>query len=376
MRIAPFRLERFFARYEFGVPFVLGGSDCESQSIDELLAREPGARERLLALRLGYTESPGSPELRGEIAGLYESIRPEETLVHAGAEEAIFTFMSAVLAPGGHAVVHWPCYQSLEAVARAAGCTVTRWRTGPGDGWELDLGALRRELRRETQAIVVNSPHNPTGYQMERATLDGLVEIARERGLLLFSDEVYRGLEHGARPRLPAACDLYEHAVSLGVMSKTFGLPGLRIGWLASHDRAALEAAAAFKDYTSICSSAPAELLAAVALRQRDAIVPRNLAIVRRNLDALAAFFAGHAELFEWRRPDAGATAFPRLAGRRGATEFCRDLAERAGVLLVPGAVFDFDDRHVRIGYGRANLPAAVARLTAYLDLGEAAPPT
>ncbi len=367
MKIASFKLERFFARYEFKAPYLLCSSDCESLSIRDLLNYEPGADEQFGRHWLGYTESQGSPELRQAIAGLYTHIRPDDVLVHAGAEEAIFAFMNAALAPGDHVIVHAPGYQSLAEVARAQGCEVTLWMTDEADGWELDLDWLRKNLRSNTRALVVNCPHNPTGYLMNADKQRQIVELARERGLLLFSDEVYRHLEHDSRDTLPAACDLYENAVSLGVLSKTYGLAGLRIGWIATRNHDVYAKVAAFKDYLSICNSAPSEFLAALALRHREQIARRNLDIIRANLKTLDEFFARHRDLFNWARPRAGSTAFPSLRRNTSAEAFCIDLAERQGVLLLPGTCYDYGDRHFRIGFGRKNLPEAVEQLERYL---------
>jgi aspartate/methionine/tyrosine aminotransferase len=366
MKLPPFALERFFARHEFSAKHLLCCSDCETLSVAGLLDLEPGARESLLGLRLGYTESPGSPSLRRRVAGLYAGQRPECILVFAGAEEAIYLFMQAALEPGDHAVVHCPCYQSLTAVAEARGCEVTRWETREEEGWALDAAALRGLLKPNTKAVVVNSPHNPTGYHMPEKTLREIVEITEGRGITLFSDEVYRGLEQDPRDMLPAACDLGEKTVSLGVMSKTYGLAGLRIGWLAARDRALLSRVASLKDYTTICSSAPSELLAEVALRHAEELAARNRKIIASNLDMLDAFFARHGELFTWRRPSAGPIAFPRLNKGDIAT-FCEDLVRKSGVLLLPGTVYQDRGNHFRVGFGRANMPEALKALEGYL---------
>ncbi|MDJ0609106.1 MAG: aminotransferase class I/II-fold pyridoxal phosphate-dependent enzyme [Kiloniellales bacterium] len=366
MNLPPFELERYFARYEFTTRYLLCSSDCESMTLSELLAFETGAAEGLQDLWLGYTESQGDPALRGEITGLYESVSADQVLVHTGAEEAIFAFMSAVLEPSDHIVVQTPCYQSLKAVAETRGVAVTQWAGDPAEGWALDPDDLKRALRPDTKAVVLNCPHNPTGYLMPRDRLEAVVETARRHGLWLFSDEVYRGLEYDAADRLPAACDAYEKGVSLGVLSKTYGLAGLRIGWIATRDRAALEATAAFKDYLSICNAAPSEYLARIALRNAPAIAARNLAIISANLDHLDAFFARQAGRFDWRRPRAGPIAFPAL--RDGAVEeFCARIVEQAEVLLMPGTVYHTDAPHFRIGFGRRNLPEALGRLEAAL---------
>lgn len=366
MHIVPFKLERFFARYEFTVPYLLCSSDCEALTVGDLLAFEPDAQDALNRLSLGYTESPGAPALRAEIARLYETLAPDQILVHTGAEEAIFTLMNTLLQAGDHVIVHAPGYQSLYEIARAIGCTVDLWVGHEADNWALNVDDLKALIRPNTRLMVLNCPHNPTGYVMTPDAQRALVEVARQHGIVLFSDEVYRLLEHSA-PTLPAACDVYENAVSLGVMSKTFGLAGLRIGWLATRRRDLLDVAARFKDYTTICNSAPSEFLATLALRHRTHLIQRSLDIVRANLEALDAFFARHPETFRWQRPHGGSTAFPALTTGEDVDTFCERLAERGGVLLLPGTVYDYGDRHFRLGYGRSSLPDALARLETFL---------
>jgi len=367
MNLPPFKLERYFARYEFNVEYLLCASDCQSFTVQELLSLEPDAAARFGEHWLGYTESPGSPSLRQEIAGIYTGISPEQILVHSGAEEAIFLLMHAILGPGDHAIVHFPCYQSLIEVARGTGCDVSPWTAHEGDAWALDLDELERLIRPETRLIVVNFPHNPTGYLMPDDKYRRLNGIAQERGIILFSDEVYREAEYNSADRLPSACEINPTAISLGVMSKTYGLPGLRIGWVATRDVTLLAKMAALKDYTTICNSAPSEFLAELALRHRPALVERNLEIIARNLSILDSFFERHADRFVWHRPKAGPIAFPRLLD--GDIEaFCHDLVTTSGVLLLPGTVYEDTGNHFRIGFGRANLPEAVARLEEYLD--------
>ena len=366
MNLPPFKLERYFAKYEFNTEFLLCSSDCESMSIADLLTLEPGAAEKFQQTWLGYTESQGSPTLRQEICKTYETIQPEDILVHTGAEEAIFLFMHAVLNKGDHIIVHTPCYQSLRDVAKSMGCDVSPWRAREEKGWALDLDELRHLLRTNTKAIVLNTPHNPTGYLMSRADYDALNKFAQDRGLLLFSDEVYRESEYDPSTRLPAACDYGEHAVSLGVTSKTYGLAGLRIGWIATKNRKIYEKMASLKDYTTICNSAPSEFLAEVAMRNRQKLAERNLGIIKHNLTVIDDLFMHHSSLFTWNRPTAGSMGFPRLL-KGNVEDFCDDLVKKAGVLLLPGTMYDDSHNHFRLGLGRKNLPQAVERLEEYL---------
>src|SRR5215213_3026857 len=367
MILPPFKLERFFAKYEFNTEYLLCSSDCESMSVAELIGLEEEAAENFQTLWLGYTESQGSPGLRAEICKLYETIQPEDILVHTGAQEAIFLFMFAAFQEGDHVIVHSPAYQSLAEVARAVGCDVSPWWAREENGWALDLDELRQLMRTDSRAIIINTPHNPTGYLMSHADYEALHQFAKANQLLLFSDEVYRESEYDPAARLPAACDLGDFAISLGVTSKTYGLAGLRIGWIATKNKQIYEKMASLKDYTTICNSAPSEFLAEVALRNRNKLIERNLSIIKQNLQVIEGFFTHHPDLFTWVRPQAGSMAFPRLL-QGDVEEFCDQLVKKMGVLLLPGSVYDDSSNHFRLGLGRKNLLAGVERLEMYLS--------
>jgi aspartate/methionine/tyrosine aminotransferase len=334
---------------------------------DLLALADDEARALWANLELGYTESTGHPLLRREIASLYAAVEPDDVLTFAGAEEAIFCLFSVAVGPGDHAIVTWPGYQSLYEVARAAGADVTLHELHESDGWQLDLARLRRQLTPATRLIVVNLPHNPTGMLPDRATFDGLVALAEEAGARLVVDEVYRGLEFDEGARLPAGADAADGAVSLGVMSKAYALAGLRIGWLASRDRDLLARVAAFKDYTTICSSAPSEILAIIALRARDRVLARSRGIIASNLDLLDGFFDDWADRFEWVRPRGGSIGFPRLTvpGVR-IDDWAAGLVEAEGVLLLPASQFGHPGNYFRLGFGRTDLPEALGRLDSY----------
>ena len=369
MKIKPFKLERYFAQHEFKAPYLMCCSDCESVSIGDLLAMESGAARRFLDLRLGYTESLGHPELRTQIAGLYEHISADQVLVHAGAEEAIFNLMHVLLEKGDHVLVHYPCYQSLMEVATAIGCEVTLWQSDQDSDWSLDLDFLKQHLQDNTRLVIVNCPHNPTGFLMPKPAFAEMVDLSQRHGFVLFSDEVYRFLEYRPTDRLPAICDCDDRGISLGVMSKSFGLAGLRIGWIATRNRSVYEKLAAFKDYTTICNSAPSEFLATIALKNKDRLVQRNLNIIKHNLKLLDSFFTDHDDLFQWQRPIAGPIGFPALLSG-SIDDFCRDLVERTGILLLPGTVYDATCNNFRIGFGRNDFAHGLERLANYLSNG------
>ena len=369
--IQPFKLERYFAEYEFSAPYLLSASDCESLSLRELLAlADPKTRRLWDDLSLGYTESPGHPRLRQAIAGLYTTAGPDDVLV-AAPEEAIFIYMQTLLAPGDEVVAVAPAYQSLHEIARSLGCRVLPWQLSLTErGWRVDLDRLESLLNERTRLLVLNFPHNPTGCLPAPAEFESILALAERRGIYVFSDEMYRLLEYDPARRLPPACDLYERATSLGGMSKSLALPGLRIGWLASPKPARHAARAEglyarwqeYKDYTTICSSAPSEILALMGLNARPSILVRNLAIIRTNLELAQAFCERHADLFRWLPPQAGSVAFPEYRGDGPVSQFCARMVERQGVMLVPGTLFDDPGQHFRLGLGRRNFPEALER--------------
>jgi aspartate/methionine/tyrosine aminotransferase len=368
MQLRPFRLERYYDTREFAAPYMMSASDCETWTVAELAALEPTGVDRLLALPLGYTYTTGHPDLRANIAALYDGVRADDVIVHAGAQEGIFTFMHAALGAGDHVIVHHPAYQSLSEIPRSLGCDVSPWPATAAGRWELDVDALRCAIRPNTRVIVLNVPHSPTGWLPPRSTLDAIVAVAREHGIMLFADEVYRGLEYDEADRLPAVAGLYERGVSLGVMSKTYGLAGLRIGWLVVKDRALAQRIAQVKDYTTICSSAPSECLATIALAHHRAIARRNAGIIRENLATLRAFLDQRPTQFAWVPPRAGPVAFVEPMHAGSIDRYCDDVLERAGVLLLPGTVFDETSGAVRIGFGRRSFPEALGHYASFVD--------
>lgn len=369
-----FALERFFAEHEFSARYLLCSSDCESFPIRELLAMEPDALERLLDLRLGYTETRGAPSLRLALAGLYAGLSPDGIFVHAGAEEAILNLYLALVSAGDRVVVNAPAYQSLSEIPRALGAQVVPWNLRPSTGrdgrqrWALDPDELPALSGGQAKIIVVNMPHNPTGALMNRDEFESLVSYARKTGAILVVDEVYRRLEHNAARKLPSVCEAYENGVAIDVFSKHCGLAGLRIGWLASRRADILDAVAQVKDYNSICSSAPSELIAELAARNIDRVLGRNRGIVHRNLALLGQFFEEHSDFARWCPPEGGSIAFPRLSDGSDAELLADRLVQETGVLILPGSFYGSDPSHFRIGYGRANMAEALEKLCQWLD--------
>jgi aspartate/methionine/tyrosine aminotransferase len=368
----PFALERFFAAHEFSARFLLCCSDCESMSVEDLLSLEEGSRDRLMSLRLGYTETRGDPGLRADIAAMYRGLGPESVVAHAGAEEAILDFYLGSLSPGDHVVVNFPCYQSLSEIPRAIGCAVDPWPLrADGGRWAFDVDALARLVRPRTRMVVLNAPHNPTGALPTREEFAAIVGLCRRSGAILFCDEVYSGLEYDEGRALEAACLAYESGVSLNVLSKSWGLAGLRIGWLASRRADLLDAAVEAKDYNSICASGPSEVLAGVAVRNRAALVGRSRSLIASNLRLLDDFMSRRKGFMSWARPEAGPIGFPVLARSapwEDAEELSAALLRDRGVLILPGGRYSHDKRAFRIGFGRSSFREALSALDDWLE--------
>jgi aspartate/methionine/tyrosine aminotransferase len=359
-----FGLEVFFSEWEFKARHHMTASDMESMALPDLLALGGDKeREAFDTLWLGYTQTWGLPELRDEIAATFSSLSADNILCLAGAGEGLYMAAKVLLSADDHAIVPTPNYQSAETIPLSV-CAVTgiplRQSTAKG-GWALDLDEVRAAIRPNTRLLSLNAPHNPTGWIMPRKDLDALIELCRAHDIWILSDEVYRGVELDPADRLPQIADLYEKGLSLNVMSKAYGLPGLRVGWIASQDTVLLEKIERYKHYLSICNSAPSEQLALIALKARDIILGRNQALLQKNVAALEELFADFPDLVEWTRPLGGCVAFPRFLGEEGGEAFCLKLLEKSGILLLPSSIYASDLgevplNHFRIGFGRGKV--------------------
>ncbi|MFT7621272.1 MAG: aspartate/methionine/tyrosine aminotransferase [Myxococcota bacterium] len=362
MDIAEFALERWYARFEFSVRYNLSASDCETISVGELLDLAGTDLTSLLDLRLGYTESAGHPALREAISALYPGLATNDILTTAAPEEGIFLAMHALLSPGDRVVVMTPCYQSLREVATSIGCAIDPWPLRLLDGrWSADLDALA-DILEGAALLVVNAPHNPTGYLPDQAQWQAIADLAAAKGVRIFSDEMYRGLERAPEHELPPMASRVPGALSLWGLSKSFGLPGLRVGWLACTDASVLARIAHLKDYTTICSSAPSEHLALSALTARETLFRRARTRVESNLTYIRALAERRPRAVAWLEPDAGPIGLLRVHGEM-ATTLSQRARETAGVLVAPSHLFGLPDNMVRIGLGRANTPAAIEAL-------------
>ena len=354
-----FALEVHFSKWEFNARHHLTASDMESLSLRDLLALGTDAdREAFEATSLGYTETWGAPDLRTAIAATYDTMAQDNILTLAGAGEGLYALARVLLGPNDHAIVPTPNYQSAETVPAAICETIGVPMRIEGGKWRLDIDAIKDAIRPNTRLISLNFPHNPTGALMPRADLDALITLARTDGIYILCDEVYRGVELDPNLQMPQIADVYERGISLNVLSKAYGLPGLRIGWLASPDRDVLQRVERYKHYLSICNAAPAERLGMIALAALEQIFARNRALLRRNLTAFEALLADFPGLIDFSAPEGGCVAYPRYTGPGTVETFCADLIENHGILLLPAALYRSDlgatpNDRFRIGLGR-----------------------
>ena len=367
-----FRLETHFAKWEFSARYHMTASDAESISLRDLLAMAtPEEREEFEGMWLGYTETFGAPDLRETIATTYTKQSASDILCFAGASEGIFAANTVILDKDSHAIVVTPNYQSHETLP-AAICEATGVPLDPDDGWSLDIARVAAAIRPNTKLMTINFPHNPTGTILPLDRYEALIDLCRKHGIYILHDEIFNGLGPTGARHLPFIADVYERGLSLNVMSKSFGLPGLRVGWIACQDAEILSKMERMKHYLSICNSGPSERLTKIALNNRDALLARNCAIVDENLPKWEAFFARYPDLFDWRRPDGSCMAFPRYKGSEGVEEFCRSLVEDSGVLLLPSTIYSSElgptptDRF-RLGFGRSGLDEGLAALEAHV---------
>lgn len=372
-QLPDFRLETHFSKWEFKAKYHLTASDAESLSLADLLAMaDDDDRQAFETMWLGYTQTYGDPYLREVIASTYTAQSARNILGFAGASEGIFAANHVILDKDSHAIVITPNYQSHETLPQAI-CEASAVALNPQENWSLDIDEIAAAIRPNTKLLTINFPHNPTGAILPKERYDALIALCRTHGIYILHDEIFNGLGPTGTEHLPYIADVYERGLSLGVMSKSYGLPGLRIGWIACQDHKILSQMERMKHYLSICNSGPSEKLSIIALKNKAKLLARNNAIIDHNWPLWEAFFQKHHTLFDCQRPDGSCMGFARYKGRDGVDAFAERLVEEAGVLLLPSAIYrssltNTPTDHFRFGYGRLGLEEGLSAMDGYLS--------
>ncbi len=367
MKIKDFKLERYFAKYEFSSKYLLSSSDCDGYELKYVLEcaskSEIGLWE---GMKLGYTESEGSHLLREAISRYYSN-KSIENVVVASPGELNFITMNVLLKSTDHVITISPGYLSLYQVVKSINCELSYWKPNT-ENWDFSTKELEKLVKKNTRLIIINFPHNPTGSYLTVSQLNEIVEIAKKNDIYIFSDEMYHKLIIDDIEELPPICDIYSKGISLWGTSKTFGLAGLRIGWLVSHDKEFLKKVLSFKDYLSICSSAPAEILSMIALNNIDKFLMPNIRKIRDNIRFFDIFSGKHKEIEDFIPPKAGSTAFVKLNIEGSSLDFSNKLVKEAGIMTLPAEIFEFPGKFIRIGFGRKNFSEALEKFEEYLN--------
>lgn len=350
MDIQAFGVEEWLNVWENDAIYDIAGSSIASLTLDEILELGDVGKETLLAQVLGRTMNygwiEGSPEFKEEVAKLYQGVQPTQILQTNGATGANHLALYALVELGDHVISMYPTYQQLVDIPRSFGAEVSLWQIQEEQGWLPSLEELRSLIRPQTKLICINNANNPTGAIMDRAYLEELVKIAREVGAYILADEVYQPLEEGLE--IPAIVDLYERGISTNSLSKTYSVPGVRVGWVVANADLS-DRFRKYRDYTMICAGVFDDFLATHVLQHRDLVLERNRSIVYRNLELVKKWVEQEPRvsvIF----PRHVSTSFIKLDIPEDTEIFCIRLLQEQGVLLVPGNRFD-KPGYARLGY-------------------------
>ncbi|MCJ8268701.1 MAG: aminotransferase class I/II-fold pyridoxal phosphate-dependent enzyme [Psychrosphaera sp.] len=365
-------------RDKLSQPLLYNLSDSCAQSLNFGQLTAMSDNDHLPELGLGYATIAGSPQLRQTIAQLHQKSLADETLINqasidkenvtvfCGAQEALFATFNHLLSAGDEIIAITPCYPSLVAVPQQLGVTVKAIELEFERQWQFSIEDVKSRLSDKTRLIVLNSPHNPTGAVLDRTLAMEIIELARQHGIYIISDEVsvwsdfeQTGINH---PFLA-----YEKTVAIGVLSKSFGLAGVRIGWAVSQDKALLQRLREIRGYTSICGSATDEYLATVALNNAQQILTDNNAQIQANIETFARFITRSNGRFEWHPPKAGILALVKSNLTMPVRDLAQALAMKQQTLILPGDLFGIEGNYFRLGLGRADFDQALGRFEAFL---------
>jgi hypothetical protein len=349
MKIEHFKMERMQSQWENLVAYNLSESGVHPISFQELVTEEE--MEKIRHTRLGYLQTNGTVELRECLTEMYPGTKTENILVTTGSAEANYLLSWSQIDPGDEVLFMLPNYMQLWGLMRAFGAQVKTFTLRDDLDWQPDLDELKNLVTKKTKIIAVTNPNNPTGSQLSDEARNTILNLADETGAWIFSDEVYQGAELDGKITA-SFWGSYKKTVVTSGLSKAYGLPGLRTGWMVAPE-GFIQKVWPYHDYTTISISSVSDRLARIALapEKRKKILARTRQILRTNIDILFSWFKRQNGLFDCIRPRAGAIAFPRYNLDINSTELVNTIRKKKSVLLVPGDHFEMD-RFLRFGYG------------------------
>ncbi|WP_042355128.1 aminotransferase [Bacillus rubiinfantis] len=368
MKIANFGVEEWLNVWENDAIYDIAGSSIASFTLEEIISidgTDPKEFfENLFKVKMNYGWIEGSPEFKQEVSKLYRNISPENILQTNGATGANLLALYALIEPGDHVIAMHPSYQQLFDIPRSLGADVTLWEINEEQEWMPDIEELKAMIRPNTKMICLNNANNPTGTVLDDDVLKQIVTIAKEVDAYIVVDEVYKPLDPTVQ--VSSIVDLYDKGIATNSLSKTFSVPGVRVGWTASN-REVADIFRKYRDYTMICAGVIDDIIAVHTLKNKEAVLKRNREIVFRNLEILQEWVANEPRV-SLVFPKAVSTSFIKLDIPIDVEEFCIDLLKTKGVLLVPGNRFDVP-KHARLGYctHTETLKKGLAALSDYL---------
>lgn len=353
----PFGVEQFMDKYETSIKYNMGETCVDSLKMNQIVpeSEQAALAKTLLDTKLVYGHIRGSPELKKEIVKLYDdSVTVDDVVITNGAIGANFLLFYSLVEKDDHVLVVEPSYQQLSSVPRMFGARVDTFKILPEKDYLPDIVSLEEQiLTNRTRLLVINNPNNPTGCVWDNDTMEQIVKICQKHSVTLMCDEVYRPLYHEAKSTKSAVCFGYRNAVSTGSMSKAFSLAGIRVGWIVTKNAELIEAVCEKRDYNTISVLMVDDKLATIALQNKESILQRGHELCRRNLDAIERAIKDLNGVLLWKRPRGGSTCFVKIVAPINTLALAEELAEKHGVLMVPGELFN-DPGSVRIGFGNS----------------------
>lgn len=364
---------KFTQSLSYSIEGSLSDSTAQSLTLGQLFNLSDEKSERLNNIELSYAPLKGGIKLRKAIAEFHEklnhhqsSLNENNVLTFCGAQEALASIYQCLLAPGDEIIVVTPNYPSLVTMAEKRGCIVNKIELTTRHKWQLNIEDFSHKITGKTKLIVLNSPHNPTGAIINSDLAEQILLLAKAYDCYLLADDVSQASNYNDLSLSHRFLD-YDKSLVVSVMSKSFGLAGLRIGWTVCKNQALLSQLLAVKSVSSICCSAIDEAAAELAFKHSDKIINKNNHLIKTNIELFQAFVDSHPDLFHWHPPEAGILALVEVKNVSSIELWAKNLANKAGILVLPATLFGISGNYFRLGLGKNNFKYLLTKFSAFL---------